>query len=115
MQGYAKVIIGLPYKLQMTESLTDFKLACSVYMPLASSSALVLFTILKAVLKDVRHLMDLRTYISLMYYVTLSVKNSKHTLLLIVSTEVCSIALLLMEGRVSIPGRSRESETIAHL
>jgi hypothetical protein len=47
----------------MTESLADFKLACSVYMPLASSSALVLSTILKAVLKDVIHLMDLRTYI----------------------------------------------------
>lgn len=61
----------------MTESLTDFKLACSVYMPLASSSALVLFTILKAVLKDVIHLMDSRTYIILMYYVTLSGRISK--------------------------------------
>lgn len=99
----------------MTESLTDFKSACSVYVPLASSSALVLFTILKAVLKDVRHLMDLRTYISLMYYVTLSGENSKDTSLLIMATKVCSIAHLPMEGRVSIPRRSRESETIARL
>ena len=71
-----------------TESLADFKLACSVYMSLASPSALVLSTILKAVLKDVIHSMDLRTYIFLMYYVTLSKKISKKTLLLIMLTEV---------------------------
>lgn len=57
------MIVRLLCELQMTESLADFKLACSVYMPLASSSALVLSTIVKAVLKDVIHLMDLRTYI----------------------------------------------------
>ena len=57
------------------KSLADFKLACSVYMSLASLSALVLSTLLKAVLKDVIHSMDLRTYVFLMYYVTLSRRN----------------------------------------
>ena len=91
MQGYAKVMIRLLCELQMTESLADFKSACSVYMPLAPFSALVLFTKLKAVLREVRHLTDLRTYVSLMYHVTLSETNSKNTLLVIMSTEVCSI------------------------
>ena len=82
------MIIRLLCELRITESLADIQSACSVYTPLIFCSALSLFTILKAVLKHVIHLIDLRTYIFLIYCVMLSGKNPEDTLLLIMSTEV---------------------------